>query len=441
MANILQKEAATKENRIWVRITAACNVKCVFCLDSDAQNGQLIDDAKIRDEIKNGYKSGTYNRIIISWGEASIHPKFHEYIRYAKEIGYDRVQTVTNGNMFSREACCQKVIEAWLDKVTFTIHGHTAKLHDYFTAAPGSYEKALKWLLILKKFHPQVILNLDIVVNKINVVYLPKMIGFFMRLWIYEFDVLQIIPFWRGFNEHKDQLFYKIEDYLSELHETWKFSKIPWVYMWTNRFPVEAFEGYEDLIQDPRKIKSEVMGEAIEDFREFIDSHGEQKPHCYGEKCQYCFLHQYCHDYLKHRDDVSTIDGEKYILSKDHLVPKKEKYVVLRWEEFPSTVYETYGKTGEDFIKVLQSLTLEASQELVNVPRCIRSENNNGLYEWVSDFPQLSVESYTSEYIKNFYRKKSTRCTTCKYTKECEWIHINFIRSYGFQILKPIKNG
>jgi hypothetical protein len=29
--------------------------------------------------------------------------------------------------------------------------------------------------------------------------------------------------------------------------------------MWTNRFPPEAFEGYEDLIQDPEKIKSEVM--------------------------------------------------------------------------------------------------------------------------------------------------------------------------------------
>jgi hypothetical protein len=29
--------------------------------------------------------------------------------------------------------------------------------------------------------------------------------------------------------------------------------------IWTNRFPVEAFEGYEDLIQDPRKIKSEIM--------------------------------------------------------------------------------------------------------------------------------------------------------------------------------------
>jgi hypothetical protein len=69
--------------------------------------------------------------------------------------------------------------------------------------------------------------------------------------------------------------------------------------MWTNRFPVEAFEGYEDLIQDPRKIKSEVMGEAYAEFYDFIRSKGEKKPHCFGDKCQYCFLKQYCHDFLK----------------------------------------------------------------------------------------------------------------------------------------------
>jgi MoaA/NifB/PqqE/SkfB family radical SAM enzyme len=70
-------------------------------------------------------------------------------------------------------------------------------------------------------------LNIDIVVNKINVEYLPKMIQFFLKLGIYEYDVLQIIPFGRGFDKHKDALFYKIEEYLPVLHETWRFSKLP----------------------------------------------------------------------------------------------------------------------------------------------------------------------------------------------------------------------
>ncbi len=63
---LLEKETTTRENRIWVRIAAACNVKCVFCLDADAQNGKLIDDIEIRQKILNGYKPGMINRIIIS---------------------------------------------------------------------------------------------------------------------------------------------------------------------------------------------------------------------------------------------------------------------------------------------------------------------------------------------------------------------------------------
>lgn len=53
---LIAKEATTQENRIWVRIIAACNVKCIFCLDADAQNGKLIDDALIRQQIREGFK-------------------------------------------------------------------------------------------------------------------------------------------------------------------------------------------------------------------------------------------------------------------------------------------------------------------------------------------------------------------------------------------------
>jgi hypothetical protein len=48
-----------------------------------------------------------------------------------------------------------------------------------------------------------------------------------MKLGIYEFDILQIVPFGRGFKEHKNELFYKIEDNLDSLHKTWEFSKKP----------------------------------------------------------------------------------------------------------------------------------------------------------------------------------------------------------------------
>ncbi len=419
--NLLAKEKTSKQNRIWVRIAAACNNKCIFCLDSYAQNGKLIPEDIVKKEIFQGFKSWYENRVIISGWEASINPKFPNYIKYAKEIGYDRVQTVTNWNMFASENFCKKVFEAWLEEVTFSFHWHNSILHDYLVATPWAFKKSLKGLLLIKKNFPKIIVNIDIVVNKINVKFLPDIVKFFMKLWIYEYDILQIIPFGRGFSEYKEKLFYDFFQYKKELLETWKLSRIPWMYMWTNRFPAEAFEWYEDLIQDPRKIKSEVMWESRWMFAPFIESKWVKKPECFGDACDVCFQNQYCHDFLQYSKE------KKYFVS--------EKDFILKWENFPSLVYEKYGKNKEEFISFL----LQKKQEwktLINVPKCLWWE---WIFQTYNDLKQeLSLENYTYTYISDLYRKKSLRCNSCKHNKECKWIHINFIRSYWFSILHPI---
>jgi len=420
--NLLSKEKTQKQNRIWVRIASACNNKCVFCLDSDAQNGTFPSSDLIKKQIKDWFRSWYDNRVIISWWEASINPKFPDYIRYAKEIWYNRVQTVTNGNMFANPNFCKKVFEAWLEEVTFSFHGHNSKLHDYLVDTPWAFNKSLKWLIYIKKYFPHIIINIDIVVNKINVKYLPDIVKFFMKLWVYEYDILQIIPFGRWFSENKNKLFYNMWEYQEKLKETWELSRIPWMYMWTNRFSAQAFEWYEDLIQDPRKIKSEVMWEWIWMFFKFIESKGKIKPECFGEACEYCFINQYCHDFLK---NSSPLKGKL-----------EREIFILEWEEFPSDVYKLYWENKKDFVNFLKNKK-ENWYKLINVPKCL---DWVWIYQSYNDLePKYKIEDYTKKYIKNLYRKKSLKCKNCKYNDKCEWIGINFIRSYGFNILEPIK--
>jgi len=419
--NLLSKEKTIKQNRIWVRISSACNNKCVFCLDSNAQDGTLVASDIVKKQILEWYKPWYDNRVIISWGEASINPKFAEYIKYAKEVGYDRVQTVTNWNMFAAEAFCKKVFDAWLEEVTFSFHWHNPKLHDYLVDTPWAFKKSLKWLIFIKKYYPHIIINIDIVVNKVNVAYLPDIVKFFMRLGVYEYDILQIIPFWRGFQENKDKLFYNIWDYSDKLRETWRLSRIPWMYMWTNRFPAEAFEWYEDLVQDPRKIKSEVMWEGRHHFEPFIVSWWKEKQECYPHACDVCFLKQYCNDFIENQ--------EKKKINTDW------RYFILEWEEFPSDVYKKYWEKKQDFVNFIKSKK-ENWFKVINLPKCLWWE---WIFQTYNDVKQENtIEDYTFKYIKNLYRKKSLRCWKCKYNQECEWIHINFIRSYGFGILEPI---
>jgi MoaA/NifB/PqqE/SkfB family radical SAM enzyme len=321
--------------------------------------------------------------------------------------------------MFVNENFCKKVFDSWLQEVTFSFHWHNEILHDYLVDTKGAFKKSLKWLIYIKKKYPNIIINIDIVVNKININYLPDIIKFFMKLWVYEYDILQIISFWRWFQENREKLFYKLEDYSDKLTETWKLSRIPWMYMWTNRFSAEAFEWYEDLIQDPRKIKSEVMGEWFNMFEKFIKSEWIDKPFCFWEACDYCFQKDYCFNF------INNINIKKLDLGIN--------FEIISWEEFPSQVFEKYWETSDDFKIYLKWL----NKKLINIPKCLWWE---GIYQTYTDIKEKkSLLDYTEKYIKNLYRKKSLRCTKCKYYKKCEGIHINFIRSYWFSILEPVE--
>ena len=111
----------------------------------------------------------------------------------------------------------------------------------------------------------------------------------------------------------------------------------------------------------------------------------------------------------------------------------KDNYYILKWEEFTSEVYKRFWKNSDDFIKYLSFI----KKEKINVPKCLWW---TWIYETYNDIKEAnSIEDYTYKYIKDLYRKKSLRCRKCKYYNRCEWIHINFIRSYWFSILKPIK--
>jgi hypothetical protein len=190
------------------------------------------------------------------------------------------------------------------------------------------------------------------------------------------------------------------------------------MYMWTNRFYAEAFEWYEDLIQDPRKIKSETMWEWYHMFEKFILSWGTQKPECFWDACSVCFQKQYCHWYLE------TLESKT--------LKKENNQLIISGEEFPSTVYKKYGETKNDFLKYLKN----TDKELINIPKCLWW---TGIYQTYNDIKEdKSLEDYTYKYINDLYRKKSLRCKNCKHYNKCEWIHINFIRSYGFKILEPI---
>jgi MoaA/NifB/PqqE/SkfB family radical SAM enzyme len=360
--------------KYWMGLTHFCNKNCIFCLDKESQDGSFLDLKTVKRKLRQGRKQGI-KKLILSGGEPTLHPDYLRILKFGRSIGYNGIQTVTNGRMFAYKGFLQKAVECGLTETTFSMHGHNKKLYERQSGIEGSFEQALTGLLNALKTKG-LIVNIDIVINKINYKHLEQIIRFYVNLGVGEFDLLQIMPFGSGWKNRK-KVFYDPRRNLSYLHKAFALQKeFPWIYIWTNRLPAVYLEGFEELIQHPFKLKDEVRGrrEMLDDF---IDN--DITMNCYGPRCRYCFLNMFC----------------------------------------------------QDLIKVKKSGSLSSRA----YPACLRIKNPPlKRYMW-DDF---DIHTFVDFFIDYRYFVKSTRCFSCRHNKACAGMHINYIREHGFKVLKPV---
>ena len=287
---MLDRERAANVRKHWVRLVTACNSRCVFCLDTDTPRNVYLTQDDVRREIKRGRDELNADKIILSGGEGSIHPKFIDFVRYARDVGYSRVQTVTNGYMFSKREFYVAAVEAGLGEITFSLHGHTPELHDRLTGTPGAFHKLMKGMMRAVR-DGRIIVNVDVCINKQNVPYIDQIVALCLSVGVHEFDLLHVIPQGAAF-QNRDELFYDPVEHLPRLQKVFRLNRHPNVVVWTNRFPVEFLEGLEDLIQDPHKMLGEVNGRRFQ-VRRYLD---EAVPlECrQKERCEHCFIEPFC---------------------------------------------------------------------------------------------------------------------------------------------------
>ncbi len=285
-------EDAAHEKRNWVRLAFDCNNHCTFCLDSHAHDGLMREDREVRVQIVEGRKKGA-TRLILSGGEPTMNPYFLEYVKLGRRAGYPKIQTVTNGRMFAYPEFLDTALQNGLSEITFSLHGHTPKLHDRLVGVPGAFVEETAGLRAALATG-RVIVNVDIVINKMNVRHLPEMLDTFYGWGVREFDLLQVIPFGNAWSKAKDHLFYDLDDpeIAARIREALAYARKPDVHVWLNRFPPAYTEGYEELIQDPYKLNDEVRGRR-EEFDRYL-SIGQKLMCREPERCKHCYLQGLC---------------------------------------------------------------------------------------------------------------------------------------------------
>lgn len=373
-------DAYIPQKRHWVRITRACNQKCNFCLDKEAQDGTLVPMGAVVADLKRGRERGCA-RVVISGGEASVHPEFTTIVGLARKLGYTHIQTVTNGQMFGSARFLIDSIRAGLLEITFSIHAHTAELHDRQTKLPGSFDKAiaaLKNALAVRGL----IVSVDIVMSRMNVHCLREMLEFFIDLGVKEFDLLQVIPFANAW-ENREELFYDISENMPHLRRAFELSKRPDLHIWTNRFPPRYLEGFEYLIQPPKKLHDEVEGERLHMFKDFIEH--DTLMSCHGERCNFCYLNEHCQSLIQ--------------------------------------------------------LKREGSLKGNDAPRCLPGEAAGEpppVFKMPENPSDFSPKDFVEFFIHNRYFLKGSECRNCSSDNSCAGAQVDFIKKNGYGALKPL---
>ncbi len=287
---MLEREQVANRAKHWVRLTTACNSACLFCLDTDTPRNLVLPVDEIHAELHRGLEELGADKVILSGGEATLHPQFAEIVAYGKSIGYDRVQTVTNGTFLGEKDYYERAVSAGLGEITWSLHGHTEELHDELTQTPGAFKQITRGIARAVR-DPRVICNVDVVICKPNVGVLDKIVELAIRLGVTEFDLLHVIPQAAAF-DHRDTLFYDPADHIDVLHKVFKLNRHPRFVIWTNRFPVPFLEGLEDLVQDPHKMLDEVNGRRFM-VRNYLDQ-GTALDCRQPERCVHCFIEPFC---------------------------------------------------------------------------------------------------------------------------------------------------
>ncbi|MCP4806968.1 MAG: radical SAM protein [Proteobacteria bacterium] len=290
----LAREAIANRPKHWVRLVTACNNRCLFCLDMDTPRNVYLDQETIETELRRGFDELGATKVILSGGEASVHPLFPHFIRYALELGYDRVQTVTNGLRYGDKKFFDSVMEAGLGEITFSLHGHNARLHDHLVQCPGSFDKLIKGLVRAVRHrsrHGWPVVNIDVVINKQNVAFLDRIVELGIRMGIKEYDLLHVIPQAEAYR-NRDEMFYDVREHLPVLQKVFRLNRRDDFHIWTNRFPVAFLEGMEDLIQDPHKMIDEVRGRKHH-VRRYLDV-GTTLECREADRCTHCFIEPFC---------------------------------------------------------------------------------------------------------------------------------------------------
>jgi organic radical activating enzyme len=214
-------------------IAERCNQNCVFCLEEDGGWAEFVDPTTLEvfEVLERLYGRGA-RHITFMGGETFFRKDLPRILTRAKQLGYTRLGVTTNGTVLSKPGFITQLVNAGLDFVEFSLHGHTEELANAISRSAITFERQARALSEIDALGTKTILN--VVVCRENHAHLRDIAQHMCETYPniplrfkFKFVSLQGLAASRDALSYEEVDFVSVGDYLAERNAEFWFYNVP----------------------------------------------------------------------------------------------------------------------------------------------------------------------------------------------------------------------
>ncbi len=189
--------ASTGPEKLIVNVTYVCNNHCTFC--AVGTRTQLHGHPERQREHLAKYRKAGVTMVDFDGGEPTLNPELVALVRYARAIGYERINVTTNGRLCFYEDFARKLVQSGLTTLLFSVHGADAQTHAAQVGVAEAFEQTVGGIRnAVKHAPPGVELGMNITITKGNWEKLEDVAALAFELGLRWLNIQFLTPFGRA---------------------------------------------------------------------------------------------------------------------------------------------------------------------------------------------------------------------------------------------------
>ena len=189
--------ASEGPQKVIMNVTYVCNNRCTFC--AVGTRTQVDGHPQRQREHLDRYRAMGVTMVDFDGGEPTLNPELVPLVRYAREVGYERVNVTTNGRMLAYEKYARTLVRSGLTTLLFSVHGHNAQVHAQQVGVAEAFDQTVQGIRHAARLAPPgVELGMNITVTKGNYLHLEDLAQLAWDLGLRWINIQFLTPFGRA---------------------------------------------------------------------------------------------------------------------------------------------------------------------------------------------------------------------------------------------------